>query len=409
MTQKTWIELYEASTHLTKPAHVKALISTENSAEIKQLMLTVIRNFLKKGEVHVGLKTYINKELRNDMTEKMLSQSPTDDDTLESWSQKIFEEEKFGMIFNFLEEYSNTFSEKAATIVHPLLKLAGLPLQGLSFLFFMGNYGFTPFGIHKENIGEEGILFHLGPGKKLFYMWDDPKYNAITHNTQVFHNIEEMLPKAQCYELEPGDAIYIPHQVYHVANTEEFSVSFVMDYINPPMDTFENELIELTAAEQLNTQRTYQVPLQMDSSRSSWNALLNSESIHKKVEIALQRKILALQSNGGIARKSKIIDQFQFPNQSFSIQGKTIFPLLVDEQSDDDDVVIFARGHRIHKKKHPKLLELIKKMNDQELVSINEIKELLEPDWDMIEIYGFIGELLSTETVHLEIEAALEN
>jgi hypothetical protein len=168
-------------------------------------------------------------------------------------------------------------------------------------------------------------------------------------------------------------------------------------------------LIELTAAEQLNTQRTYQVPLQMDSSRSSWNALLNSESIHKKVEIALQRKILALQSNGGIARKSKIIDQFQFPNQSFSIQGKTIFPLLVDEQSDDDDVVIFARGHRIHKKKHPKLLELIKKMNDQELVSINEIKELLEPDWDMIEIYGFIGELLSTETVHLEIEAALEN
>lgn len=408
MTQKTWEKLYETSSHLTKPTHIKGLISTDIIAEIKQLMVTVIRNFLKKGEVHVGLKTYVNRTLRNDMTEKMLILLPTDDDTLESWSQQIFEEEKFGMILNYLEEYSNTFAEKAATIVNPLLTIAGLPLNGLSFLFFMGNYGFTPFGIHKEAVGEEGILFHLGPGKKLFYTWDDPKYNDIAHNTQVFHDIDEMLSKAQCYELEPGDAMCIPHQVYHIANTDEFSVSFVMDYVNPPMDMFENQLIEMAATEQLHTQKTYQVPLKMGSSRSSWKALLNPESIQKKMEIALERKILALQSNGGISRKSKVIDGFQFPNQSFSIQGKAVFPLLIDEQL-PDEVFIFARGHRIRKKKHPRLLEFIQKINKLELTSINEIKELLEFHWDLVDIYSFIGELISTETVRLEIEAELED
>lgn len=398
MTQKAWKELYEASSHLTKPAHVKALIATEDIPEIKRILLSVTRNFLEKGDVHLGLKTYINRTLRNDMTENMLAQLPTDTDTLETWSKQIFGAEKFGMILNFLEAHSNEFSEKAATIVQPLLNIAGLPLQGLSFLFFMGNYGFTPFGIHKENVGEEGILFHLGPGKKLFYMWDHPTHNAIPHNTQIFQNIEEMLPQAQCYELEPGDAMFIPHQVYHVANTEEFSVSFVMDYINPPMDSFENELIALTAAEQLRHQQTHQIPVQMDSHRSSWKALLNPESIQKKVEIALQRKILALQSNGGIAQKSNENRQFQFSNQSFSIQGKTMFPLLVDEQS-EDEMIIFARGHRIREKKHPNLLQFIENLNEQKIVSFDEIRELLEPDWDLVDMYGFLGKLISIESI----------
>ena len=38
---------------------------------------------------------------------------------------------------------------------------------------FIGNYGFTPFGVHKENIGEEGFLFHMGPGKKTFLHVED--------------------------------------------------------------------------------------------------------------------------------------------------------------------------------------------------------------------------------------------
>jgi len=399
MTQKAWKELYEASSHLTKPAHAKALIASEAIPEIKRMLLAVTRNFLKKGDVHLGLKTYIDKTLRNDMTDHMLAQLPTDTDTLETWSQQIFGKEKFGMILNSLEAHSNEFSEKAATIVQPLLNIAGLPLQGLSFLFFMGNYGFTPFGIHKENVGEEGILFHLGPGKKLFYMWDDPTYNTIAHNTQVFHNIEEMLPKAQCYELEPGDAMFIPHQVYHVANTEDFSVSFVMDYINPPMDSFENELIEQTATEQLRHQQTHQIPVQMESDRSSWKSLLNPESIQKKVEIALQRKILALQSNGGIALKSNKIHQSQFSNKSFSIQGKTMFPLLIDVS--DDEMIIFARGHRLREKKHSNFLQFIENLNDQKIVSFDEIRELLEPDWDLIDIYGFLGKLIATESVRV--------
>ncbi|MGJ8745289.1 RNA methylase [Polaribacter sp.] len=377
------------------------MISQENIAEIKPLTLSVIQSFLKKGEVHIGLKTYINKELRNDITEKMLLFPPSENDTLETWSRKIFGKEKFGMVFNYVEEYSNSFAEKAATIVSPLLALSGLPLEGISFLFFMGNYGFTPFGVHKEAVGEEGILFHLGPGNKQFYTWDDPKHNKIAHNTQVFHNIEQMLPMAKCYELKPGDAMLIPHRVYHIANTSEFSVSFVMDYVNAPTDRFENDLLKDTSKEKITINNKYQIPLKINSPRSEWKKQLNHKSIQQKIELAFERKILALKSNGGILRKSKIKSGFQFPNGSFSIKGKPIFPMFVEIQSTDKDL-IFARGHRIVKKHHPKLVEIIEGLNKGKSIKLETIKETLLPSWDLIELLGFIGELLQIEAIVID-------
>jgi len=110
------------------------------------------------------------------------------------------------------------------SIISPLLKKAGLPLGGLSFLFFMGNYGFTPFGIHKEAKGEEGFLFHLGPADKKFYTWDIEEYNKIEHNAKVFHEVDEMLPVAKCYELNRKSVMFIPHHLYHIGNTEDFSL-----------------------------------------------------------------------------------------------------------------------------------------------------------------------------------------
>ena len=284
----------------------------------------------------------------------MVANPPKIESSFEEWSKQIFGEQNFGMILIGLEQYSISFAEKIATIVRPLLENMGLPLNGLSFLFFMGNYGFTPFGVHKEATGEDGILFHLGPENKQFFTWDDPKYNAIEHNSSVFHNVSEMLSKGELYDLEPGDAMFIPHYVYHIGNTPKFSLSFVMDYINPPKDRFENELIKETAEEELFYHVEYEKPLKLDASKSDVNDLLDLQSIRKKMETVLDRKILKLKSNGGIRRKSNRTGSVLPPTGSFSIKGIKIFPIYLDKQ-DADNILIFARGHRIVKKIHPKL------------------------------------------------------
>lgn len=400
MKSNSWETFFTDTNKLNKPASAKQLISTQDNAEIKTLLTTVLRAYLAKEELHQGLKTYINNELRNDLIEKMAAHPPKVDESLEIWSKQIFGNQKFGLVLMGLEAYSNSFAEKAAAIVRPLLDLAGLPLNGLSFLFFMGNYGFTPFGIHKEATGEDGVLFHLGPGNKQFYTWDDPKYNTIAHNSEVFHNVSEMLPKGEAYELASGDAMFIPHYVYHVANTPEFSLSMVLDYINPPKDRFENELIAETAAENLVYQKDYEKPIKMDAPLSSLNEIVGLQSIQKKMETALDRKIKGLKSNGGIRRKSNKININLPATNAFSIKGKKAFPLYLDEQ-DAINTLIFARGHRIVKQKHPKLPILIDKINRGEAISLNSLTQLMNPTWDLVEVFGFIQELLSVEAIVL--------
>ncbi len=398
MNSSTWKSLLDNSNNLSKPTQAKQLVSTNDISEIKLLLIKVLKGFLAKEDLHVGLKTYINNELRNDVIEKMIANPPNLEHSLEDWSQQIFGDQKFGMVLIGLEEYSNSFAEKAATIVRPLLEISGLPLDGLSFLFFMGNYGFTPFGIHKESTGEDGILFHLGPENKEFYTWDDPKYNSIEHNSEVFHNVSEMLTEGKAYELEPGDAMVIPHYVYHIGNTPKFSLSFVLDYVNPPKDRFENEIIKETAKEALLNHVEYQKPIKLNTSQSDLNDVLDFHSIQKKIEIALTRKILGLKSNGGIRRISNKTHARIPQIETFSIRGKEVFPIHIDLPN-TKETLIFARGHRIVLKNHPMLPQLIRQLNKLEYITITSIRELMEPIWDLVEVYSFIQELLSVEAI----------
>ncbi|MFT6337418.1 MAG: hypothetical protein ACJATI_004181, partial [Halioglobus sp.] len=178
-----WKSLYTKTNGLTKPNSIDNLLLAEERIKLEKSIIQVLNSFLDKGETHVGIKIYVEKVLRNDFVEVMASNRPQKNESLEDWSAKIFGDNKFGVVFNSLESYDNEIGELMCSIVSPLLEHAGLPLGGLSFLFFMGNYDFTPFGIHKEAIGEEGFLFHLGPGEKEFYTWDTEEFNAVAHNT----------------------------------------------------------------------------------------------------------------------------------------------------------------------------------------------------------------------------------
>lgn len=397
-TVKAWKELVDISNQLEKPSQIHNLLLEQDIICFKNLIKEIINAFLERGEHHIGLKTYVNQELNHSIVEKMLGSPPKDFQSIEAWCKQIFGDDKFGMVLNTLEGYNNAFSEKAAELVGPLLQEAGLPLQGLSFLFFMGNYGFTPFGIHKESRGEEGMLFHLGPGKKTFYTWDSPEYNTIEHYQDSLKNIDEMLPSAKAYELNPGDVMFIPHQVFHIANSSEFSLSFVMDYINPQSDQFENKLLEAAAKEALVLKNDYQTPLQYESQDH-----IDKLAIIEKINIAFRRQLMELKSNAGILRKSLIINKNTLPNGNFQIKSKPIFPLFFDRQG-DDKLIVFARGHRLIKPFHSNFEKLMNRFNLQETIQIEEIFQNLQPQWDMIDVLSFISDLNQIEAIDIIIE-----
>ena len=401
MNHNTWNTFYKDTKQLQKPAQAHQLLSQSDINHLQLLLIDVLNGFLNKGEHHIGMKIYIDSELRNDYILKLVKHPPKVGESLEEWSHQIFGDQKFGMILIGLEQYSNAFAIKAASMVSPLLKTAGMPVHGLSFLFFMGNYGFTPFGIHKEATGEDGILFHLGPENKQFYTWDDPKFNSLDHNTQVFHNVSEMISEGEEYILEPGDAMFIPHYVYHIGNTSEFSSSVVLDYINPPKDQFENDLIQATAEQGLKNHVDYEKPIEMEATPALWNQLIDIQSVQRKMELVLSRNILKLRSNGGLARKS-IRNHATMPSDmNANFKGIPIFPLLYEVQT-DDSVLIFARGHQMVIKNHPNLIELINRLNDGATISGSLVHSLLGPAWDLIDVFSFLQELFSKDAIEID-------
>ena len=213
MEQINWKQLYNKTNELTKVYSSKQFIAPEKILLYQNLIKDCLKVFIERGELHLGLKTFIDRNLTSAFDHQLMNTPFEEEESLEKWTGKVFKNNKFGMVLNYLELLNGEFTETLAKDVEPLFSLAGLPLGGISFLTFIGNYGFTPFGIHKDSTGEDGILFHLGPGIKKFYTWDDPKYNSLMHHTKVFHDVESMLPEATCYLLNPGDALFIPHNV----------------------------------------------------------------------------------------------------------------------------------------------------------------------------------------------------
>jgi hypothetical protein len=394
-----WSSLFKKTNGLSTPSSIDKLLLPEEIYILEKTIIKVLNGFFDKGETHAGIKIYVEKELRNDFIDVMASNRPQENETLEEWGIKIFGDDKFGVIFNSLESYDNEIGEIMCSIVEPLLKQAGLPLGGLSFLFFMGNYGFTPFGIHKEAIGEEGFLFHLGPGEKEFYTWDTEELNEIEHNTMVFHEVEEMLPASKKYILKPSSVMFIPHQVYHIGNTNEFSLSVVMDYINPSKEFLEQELAKEVSKGDiiLNKNKNYLKPIRDENNN---HELIDPESISKKFSYALDKRILQLKSNGGLLNPSNINNKIRLPNGEFSFKGKAIFPIF-SLDAGNGKLLMLARGNEIVVKYNENLTVILARLNEGELLTLQTLRDYFLPEWDLVEVYSFVSDLIEFEAIDL--------
>lgn len=393
-----WNQLYSKSLGLKQATSIHNAFTEEDISFIENRLKIILRNFLEGRELHKGIKIYVDKILRNDVVEKMASLKPNQDQSLEEWCRSIFQNEKFGVVFNSLESYDNLLTERMCKIINALIEKAGIPLGGISFLFFMGNYGFTPFGIHKEAIGEEGFLFHMGPSKKTFHTWDIAELNAIEHNTEVFHNVEEMLPDSESYELDPKSVMFIPNHLYHIANTEEFSFSVVMDYINPSQNKLDQFIAQEIGKENLNSsQSNYLEPAKL-TNYSAKSVKVDMESWQQKYENTLEKYLNRLKSNHGILLPSLIEHGNNMVHDNFKIKSKTIFP-LVEFESPEGELFIMARGHQIPVKKNSNLTSLINGLNSGKEFRFKELQELLVDEWQISDLYEVLSDLIEFAAV----------
>lgn len=384
MNKANWERMLEANEGLTKAVLVKEFIPQEELTQFHILMTDVLGGFIKEQQQHIGLKVFVEQDRDREAEANMMKKAPTLEQGLEAWGNEIFDGKKFGIILNNLEKYSNPFSAKAAKLAEPLLEMTGLPLGGLATLCFLGNYGFTPFGIHKENRGEEGFLMHFGPGEKVFYTWNTEEYLQMS-NGSITHPIEQrFLDKATAYTMKPGDAFFVPSNRFHIAQTEEFSLSMVLDYFNPIEDTFKQKLLAKLAEREAGKGRVLEA--------TNWQGEIESVpiSLDDDLETVYQDHILSLRSNGGFIEKTQSIQpSFSFMEVEFALLKP--FQIFF-KQKGEKHLNVFVRGHEQVFPDHESLRLFLDKLNDGESFRLSDVQRLM-PDMEVQEIFVLLSYL----------------
>jgi len=196
--------------------------------------MEVLKNRLTMKDIDNGFRVYIDGiEQEDDYLNNLCSTPPREEENITTYTNRIFEK-KFGLIINGGERHSDLISNNIISAIQPLLELKGMPPLGLEITIFIGNYGWTPLGIHQDHRGENVIHFHLGPGNKKMYIWDEDKYKELSGNKQNNTNIFPILPYAKEFDFGAGDIYYMPWNLFHIGRTDELSVGITLWFNNPP-------------------------------------------------------------------------------------------------------------------------------------------------------------------------------
>ena len=213
--------LSEASHRLTSVSYVSAVMPGH-----RQVLAWISRMFTRFSDQRLPrVRAWVDGGQRYTITDEVIRLAAQPDLELPERLALAAGAERYCVTFNGLSAWCPEFAHQLQQqMLEPLFAaLDGEPAAGCDFYAFFGRYGYTPFGVHDDN--DHSLLWHLGPNPKVAYVWPRAHYQALTGGTLATLKYEALLPRAQRFELQPGDLLFIPKGDFHVLDTPEFSVT----------------------------------------------------------------------------------------------------------------------------------------------------------------------------------------
>lgn len=181
-------------------------------------------------------RVYVGEERRDDLLGTALEGSGWQDGYFVGWMQDLINASRFSLVINNLETVSPPLAAGLGAFVQALMHGWGVPIGAAEQVAFVGNYSGTAFGVHEGF--EDAFLTHYGPGIKHFYTWSADDYAKLTGGTQpLYGDYTWLLDHGQHWQLEPGDALFLPRRVFHVGRQTDFSVSVAVPVYTYPDTT----------------------------------------------------------------------------------------------------------------------------------------------------------------------------
>ncbi|QRK08648.1 hypothetical protein JQX13_00175 [Archangium violaceum] len=273
--------------------------------EIYEALLEVAGR-VRRGEYTLPLRFFIEHEDGPDglphygMALAMAPYLPTrEDGELESYLarlDKLLAGKRFGLVLNRAQGFHWNHWLQTTTFLSGLYESVGVPLGSSDSCIFLGNYRYTPFGIHKDN---SHVFNFVVAGRKTYSLWP---YEALSGRDEVPKGVSlvdkacsiflrdrqeeaELLSRASFLEADTGDVTYWPVSYWHRAEPTQgltLSISLGVGF-SPPLFTSEappQEWPDRLRHAEMPHGRNWQVPAQVRSAlrkRAQRKALLAAE------------------------------------------------------------------------------------------------------------------------------------
>lgn len=395
LSKSTWEALIDQSEGMKKSCVISDIMDKGQLDFLRKSVIDAVRYICINKNAAYGFRVFDNgtKLDHEALVNNVFSQIPKEGDDGSRWISETFEDRSFGIIMNTSEKFSKPLVDLLSKSLEPLLMKTGIPSSGFHTTTFIGNYGHTPLGIHKDHPGASVLHLHLGPGRKKMYVWDKEYDEAIKSDK---HNLEEHLKWAKEYDFGEGDMFFMPWGHYHIGHTDGYSMALTIWFDSHSKKSlltkvlssvesqygvkgFENEITEPFF---MNKPLSYS---NIDRVLSS-NQELSYRTLKDILWLAFEDYRMALLSNRGWTSVPLTLEQeigFKIDSDYMTLKDKCIkvvdpFKILYRMSENGAQVSVYVRGAKIEVNYHPEIIRILEQLNSFKPIELIDILSPIE-------------------------------
>ncbi|WP_281986428.1 cupin domain-containing protein [Aquimarina aggregata] len=379
---------------LNKTSVFRDCISRQETAAMRLEIMDILRTLCELRTDQFGFRVFVEgKQLYNKEMDLVYDSPPKKKETINDWTKRTFKNKKFGMIINRGEKINKLLAQRIAHKISPLLPQVGIPLMGINFTIFIGNYGWTPLGIHTDAPGESVTHFHLGPGDKTMYTWDKKTYEKKAGDHK-FNNkdVEQYLPLANVHPFKEGDLYYMPPNEYHIGKSDELSMGLTMWFNNHMKRDLAKKILQVIVDQYLDECTETMLPdkREIDDLSAAQQAIelfkipqdLAQLTFKDFIQETFKDYRYSMYSNSGFwTRPFPKEKEIEYTKKDSIILEKP-FEIKYSDSLDKENLLIYVRGTKLVLHNHDKIKKLINEINKGEEMTVAKALSILDKDWD---------------------------
>ncbi len=336
----------------------------------------------KDAKSDVDIDVYVDNGKRFDFPSKVQAASYDPSLSLDEHIRNTIGEDQYCLTINALTKWDPHFTVHMQNeIIQPILASKKGVYNGLSFYMFMGNYGYTSFGAHKDP--DHSLIFQIGPANKEVWIWPNEQWRELNNGSlRNSFDFDRLIPEAQYYNLAPGDFLFIPKDCFHLFKTTDLSLMLGGIITNASDESLIMDGMELYLKEKgANSNQYFDPSLLGEEVQKVFKKAMGEDEEYTNEVIMenLIRHKLMLMSNGYLLN----LPDEKAALEEVDINQAYIVPKGFEIQYMDfgNVIQVYVRGKSIELPKSEKLLDCIERLNSNEPFNYDDFQATLKPEW----------------------------